>query len=93
MGIAAKLFGTVMDRQHPLWDLTLIRGLKGARSALIIRLHHCLADGIAGVGIMNVLLDASPDAPRLPAKKIKIQIPPAARPVDHADRGLRRILF
>ncbi|MGC1644435.1 MAG: wax ester/triacylglycerol synthase family O-acyltransferase [Candidatus Sulfotelmatobacter sp.] len=85
--IAAKLFGTVMDRQHPLWDLTLIRGLKGARTALIIRLHHCLADGIAGVGIMNVLLDASPDAPRLPKKKIKFQVPPPRDPLTTLTAG------
>lgn len=85
--IAAKLFGTVMDRQHPLWDLTLIRGLKSARSGLIIRLHHCLADGIAGVGIMNALLDASPDAPRLPAKKIKLQIPRPRDPLTTLTAG------
>jgi len=72
---AAKLFGTLMDRRHPLWDLTLIRGLKRNRTAMIIRLHHCLADGIAGVGIMNALLDASPEAPRLPGKKVKFHIP------------------
>ena len=60
--LAGKIFSTVMDRQHPLWDLTLVHGLKGNRSGLIFRLHHCLADGIAGVGIMNVLMDASPCA-------------------------------
>ena len=62
--VAGKLFSTMLDRQHPLWDLTLVRGLQGARTALIIRMHHCLADGIAGVGIMSALLDATPDAPR-----------------------------
>ena len=73
---AGKLLGTVMDRQHPLWDITLVHGLKGNRSGLIIRLHHCLADGIGGVGIMNVLMDASPEVPRLPKRKIKLRIPP-----------------
>jgi len=77
--LAAKLFGTVMDRRRPLWDITLVRGLKGNRSALIIRLHHCLADGIAGVGIMSALLDASPEAQPLPRKKIKFSVP---RPLD-----------
>ena len=57
--LAGKILSTVMDRQHPLWDLTFVHGLKGNRTALIIRLHHCLADGIAGVGIMNALIDAS----------------------------------
>ncbi len=75
-GLAGKLFSTMLDRQHPLWDLTLVHGLKGNRSGLLLRMHHCLADGIAGVGIMNVLLDATPDAPRLPRKKLRLPSPP-----------------
>ena len=67
--LAGKILSTVMDRQHPLWDLTLVHGLKGNRSGLIFRLHHCLADGIAGVGIMNALMDASPVAPRFAQTK------------------------
>jgi len=70
-----------MDRQHPLWDITVVRGLKGNRTGLIIRLHHCMADGIAGVGIMNALLDTSPEAPRLPKKKIKFHVPPPRDPL------------
>jgi len=74
--LAGKTLSTVMDRQHPLWDLTLVHGLKGNRSGLIFRLHHCLADGIAGVGIMNVIMDASPVAPRLPRRKLRLRVPP-----------------
>jgi diacylglycerol O-acyltransferase len=74
--LAGKILSKVMDREHPLWDLTFVHGLKGNRSGLIFRLHHCLADGIAGVGIMNVLMDASPVAPRLPKRKLRLQVPP-----------------
>src|SRR5271167_5245317 len=74
--LAGKILSTVMDRQHPLWDLTLVHGLKGNRSGLIFRLHHCLADGIAGVGIMNVIMDASPVASRLPRRKLRLRVPP-----------------
>jgi diacylglycerol O-acyltransferase len=74
--LAGKILSTVMDRQHPLWDLTLVHGLQGNRSGLIFRLHHCLADGIAGVGIMNALMDASPIAPPLPRRKLRLRIPP-----------------
>jgi len=78
---AGKILSTVMDRRHPLWDLTLIHGLKGDRSGLVLRLHHCLADGIAGVGIINVLMDASPVAPRLPRRKPRLGVPPPPRDV------------
>jgi diacylglycerol O-acyltransferase len=74
--LAGKIFSTVMDRQHPLWDLTFVHGLKGKRSALIFRLHHCLADGIAGVGIMHVLMDTTPAVPRLPRRKLQIPVTP-----------------
>ena len=74
--LAGEILSKVMDREHPLWDLTLVHGLKGERSGLIFRLHHCLADGIAGVGIMNVLLDATPVVPRLPRRKLKLPQPP-----------------
>ena len=98
--LAGKILSQVMDRQHPLWDLTLVRGLKGNRTGLIARLHHCLADGIAAVGIMNVLLDPSPEAPRLPKKKPRFQVPPPADPwaslmggmVDSYSDFIKRIL-
>lgn len=79
--LAGKILSKVMDRQHPLWDLTLVHGLEGNRTGLIARLHHCLADGIAGVGIMNVLLDANPGAPRLPRRKLQLQVPPPRDPL------------
>jgi len=85
--VAGKLFSTVMDRRHPLWDMTVVRGLKGNRTGIIFRLHHCLVDGIAGVGIMNLLLDASPDAPRLPKKKLKLKVPPPQDPLTSLTTG------
>jgi len=74
--LAGKILSKVMDRQHPLWDLTFVHGLKDNRSGLIFRLHHCLADGIAGVGIMHVLMDTSPVTPRLPKRKLRLRVPP-----------------
>jgi diacylglycerol O-acyltransferase / wax synthase len=98
--VAGKIFSKVMDRQRPLWDLTMVRGLKGSRTGLILRLHHCLADGIAGVGIMKLLLDASPEVPRLPRKKLKLQVPAPRDPlislmsgfVDTSSDFVKRIL-
>ncbi len=64
--LASKLFSQVMDRQHPLWDMTFMHGMKGRRTAMVIRLHHCLADGIAGVGMMNALFNPNAKAPPAP---------------------------
>ena len=86
--LAGKLFSKVMDRQHPLWDMTLVRGLKHNRTGIILRLHHCLADGIAGVGIMNVLLDASAEAPRLPKRKFTFRVPKPRDPLTSLTSGI-----
>ena len=67
--LASKIVSTHLERDKPLWDLTLVRGLEGNRTGLIARIHHCLADGIAGVGIMNVLMDQSPVAAPLAAQE------------------------
>jgi len=64
----AKILSVAMDRRHPLWDITLLQGVKGDRTAIVIRAHHCLADGIAGVGLINVLMDPEPIS-HAPAKK------------------------
>jgi diacylglycerol O-acyltransferase len=66
--VAGRVLGTVMDRRRPLWDLTLVRGFERNRTALVMRAHHCLADGIAGVGLMSVLMDSGTEPPS-PAKK------------------------
>jgi diacylglycerol O-acyltransferase / wax synthase len=79
--LAGRLFGKVMDRQRPLWDLTLVHGLKGNQAALIARMHHCLADGIAGVGLMSVLMDTTPDIKPLPKRKIRLHTPMSRDPM------------
>lgn len=73
--LAGKILSNVMSRQHPLWDMTLVHGLKGNRTALIARMHHCLADGIGGVGIMSLLMDVSPVAPSLTKRRPRLYIP------------------
>src|SRR5579885_627959 len=85
--LAGKLFSKVMDRRHPLWDMTVVRGLRGGETGIIFRLHHCMADGIAGVGLMNVILDANPNASPLPKTKLKFQVPPPRDPLSSLTTG------
>jgi diacylglycerol O-acyltransferase / wax synthase len=79
--VAARILSKMMDRQRPLWDLTLVRGLKGDRSAIILRIHHCLADGIAGVGLMNVIMDDNPAVPPPPKRLRRFRVPPPHDPL------------
>jgi diacylglycerol O-acyltransferase / wax synthase len=74
--IAGKILSKVLDRQRPLWDFTLVHGLKGNRTGVVIRMHHCLADGLAGVALLNVLTDPSPEVHPLPKRKLQLHAPP-----------------
>ncbi len=86
--VTGKILSRMMDRNHPLWDFTLVHGLKGNRTALIARMHHCMADGIAGVGIMSLLMDISPKVPHLPKRKVRMPIPPPVNAVTSLMDGL-----
>lgn len=59
-----------LDRHRPLWEMTLLDGLRGGRWALATKTHHCLVDGVGSLDIGHLLLDASPDAPPLPRQPL-----------------------
>jgi WS/DGAT/MGAT family acyltransferase len=50
-----------LDRNRPLWHDYMVDGY-GDGCALIVRMHHCIADGIALARVMLSLTDSEPDA-------------------------------
>jgi WS/DGAT/MGAT family acyltransferase len=62
----ATLVGDVMsqplDRRHPLWEVWLVEGLADDGWALLFKVHHCMVDGIAGIGLLAAFLSPDPDA-------------------------------
>lgn len=75
--LAGRIFTPVMDRGKPLWDIYLVYGLEGKRTAMIARVHHCMIDGISGVDLLKVILDTSPNAKPAPVPE---PAPPPPRP-------------
>jgi len=59
--LAGRILTPLMDRSKPLWDIHVVEGLKGGRSALIPRVHHSLADGISGASLLKIMLDPTPE--------------------------------
>jgi diacylglycerol O-acyltransferase / wax synthase len=43
----ASLMEHRLDRERPLWDCWIIEGLSENRWAVLTKIHHCIADGIA----------------------------------------------
>jgi diacylglycerol O-acyltransferase / wax synthase len=55
--LCARILARPLDRDHPLWEIWFVEGLEGGRVGIVEKLHHALADGLAGVEIATVLLD------------------------------------
>ena len=61
--LMGRLMSQPLDRNRPLWEAWLVEGLDNDRWALVFKIHHCMVDGIAGVRLLEVLLDISPVTP------------------------------
>jgi WS/DGAT/MGAT family acyltransferase len=57
--VVADLMAMPLDLSKPPWQVHLVDRY-GKGSALIVRLHHCIADGIALVRLLLSLTDAAP---------------------------------
>jgi WS/DGAT/MGAT family acyltransferase len=55
-----------LDRSVPLWQLHVVEGLAGGRTALVAKMHHALVDGLAAVDVSTVILDPTPEELDLP---------------------------
>ncbi|HWH45955.1 MAG TPA: wax ester/triacylglycerol synthase family O-acyltransferase [Thermoleophilaceae bacterium] len=56
--LAGRVFSQRLDRSKPLWEMWLVHGVDGGRCALVSKVHHSVVDGLAGVDLTTVLLDA-----------------------------------
>jgi WS/DGAT/MGAT family acyltransferase len=74
--LAGRIFTPVMDRHKPLWDIYLVYGLEGKRTAMIARVHHCMVDGVSGVDLLKIVLDISPELPTVAPAQERPPQPP-----------------
>jgi WS/DGAT/MGAT family acyltransferase len=56
----ARLHARRLDRRYPLWEMYLIHGLQGGRTAIYTKIHHAAIDGVYGAGALAALMDISP---------------------------------
>src|SRR4051794_35136288 len=76
--LVGDLMSDRLDRSRPLWQIHVVEGLAGGRTALIARMHHALVDGIAAVDVSTVVLDPS-------AEPLEIAAPDGAARTDERD--------
>ena len=92
--LAATLASQSLDHNKPLWMMTVVEdyddhGERG--SAVIVRIHHCIADGISLAGVMYSLADETADAPEEgiePEAMRRARLRRTARHAAHDERDL-----
>ncbi len=62
--LIADRVGTPLDLRFAPWSIDLVDGF-GAGAAMVVRIHHCVADGLA---LAHVLLDLADDQPSDPVR-------------------------
>ncbi len=81
LDLASLIVADPFDRTRPLWQFTVVEGMRGGKAAIIQKMHHTITDGERGVELSLQYLDFDRDAP---------EPPPAApnvvdEPVDDVD--------
>ncbi|NNH69315.1 DUF1298 domain-containing protein [Nocardia uniformis] len=60
---ALAVIVTPLPKNAPLWSVVLVSGLRGGGCALVVVLHHVLADGVGGLAVLANLTDTLVAAP------------------------------
>jgi diacylglycerol O-acyltransferase / wax synthase len=55
--VIGEVASTPLDRSRPLWEFHFAEGLAGDRFAVIGKIHHALADGVASVNLLARAMD------------------------------------
>ena len=58
----AEMASEPLNPARPRWEYQLVETADGD-SAVVVRVHHAIADGIALIGVLHSLTDDAPDAP------------------------------
>jgi diacylglycerol O-acyltransferase / wax synthase len=54
-----------LDPSRPLWEMWFLPGLPDGRVGFFMRLHHAIADGIAGIAALGAFVDLVSDPPEI----------------------------
>jgi diacylglycerol O-acyltransferase len=77
--LLGSLASIPLDRDRPLWEMHLVDG-PGRDSSVIVRMHHCIADGVTLAGVMLSLTDpAGGTGARSRARRRPLPSPDASR--------------
>ena len=59
--LVMRILSRPLDMRRPLWEMTVVTGLRGDRVVVVNRAHHAMVDGVSSVDILTLLLDVTPE--------------------------------
>lgn len=62
LSVAADALTRPLPRTRPLWRAVVVTDLADGRLAVVLVVHHVLADGVGGLAVLQGLVDGSPAA-------------------------------
>ena len=65
--LAGRLMTVPLPPDRPLWELLIVPGAAPEAPGIVLRVHHCVADGVKGVRLVERLFDGVPDASPAPS--------------------------
>ncbi len=87
--LVGELFSHPLDRSRPLWEAWYIEGLARNRVAILMKIHHCLFDGVSGAELARVLTDLEPEPTPEPKRKRRRAKPSPERPLSDGELWTR----
>ena len=65
--LCSRLHSTRLAWERPLWEATVIEGLRDGRVAMYTKTHHALVDGVSAMRLVASVLSTDPDQRGMPA--------------------------
>ena len=90
--LIARLMARPLAPDRPLWEISVVEGLENGSSALLIKIHHAIADGISGVTVFANLFDLSAEPRVIEPASPRATPPPVPSPVELLARSSSELI-
>ena len=86
----AGVMSRQLDPDRPLWEMHVVEGLEGDRTALVAKVHHAILDGVSGASVLAAFMDLNPRSRvvALPPEWSPEPLPSHAQMLRHAASSL-----
>ncbi len=59
--LIGEIYSSRLDRSKPMWQMWKVDGLPDGQWGLIMKMHHCMVDGLGAIELFAALLDLGPE--------------------------------